>query len=61
MIKNNSTKVWYTVQLQDDQSWGGWAKYSNHDIKQEALEELEYLKSHGKICRVIQVTTEVVA
>ena len=57
----NTSWVMYTVQLEDDQSWGGWAKHSTHDTMQQALEELEYLKSHGKNCRVIQVTTEVVA
>jgi hypothetical protein len=51
----------YTVQLQDDQSWSGWDDYSHHHKLDEAIEELEDLKSNDKICRVIQVTTEVVA
>jgi hypothetical protein len=51
----------YTVQIEDDQSWGGWDDYSHHDKLAEALEELEDLKRHDKICRVVQVTTEVVA
>ena len=53
----------YTVQLLNDESWDGWAKHSTYDTLQEALEELQELKSNGKVCRVIQVqvTTEVVA
>jgi hypothetical protein len=53
--------VMYTVQNEDDQSWGGWDDYSHHHKLDEAIEELEDLKRNGKICRVIQVTTEVVA
>jgi hypothetical protein len=60
MIKNTSW-VMYTVQLEDDQSWGGWQDYSHHHKLAEALQGLEDLKAEDKICRVVQVTTEVVA
>lgn len=62
MIKNELTSwVWYTVQIQDDQSWGGWAKHTTHDSEREALLELEDVKAEGKVCRVVRVTTDVIA
>jgi hypothetical protein len=62
MIKNEQTSwVWYTVHLEDDQSWGGWQEYSHHDTLDEALLELGELKRKDKVCRVVRVTTDVVA
>jgi len=60
-MNKQSSWIMYTVQNEDDQSWGGWDDYSHHEKLAEALEDLEDLKSHGKICRVVQVTTEIVA
>ena len=49
----------YEVQIEDDQTWGGWAEHSWHSSEEEAIQEYNDLRWSDRKVRVVEVVREV--